>query len=139
MNSLRSISLRSAEQTFAVANTPLFLLRKLKADAAVSRIAREASPEKISLWLRAALKQRPKSVRAAVLPYVLLVSLYLQGNFQYLREASKLPSDHAYWFRYMAELLLNSNATATVTTFTMPPLQIRPATSVSSTNNITVD
>jgi hypothetical protein len=103
---IKKINLETAEKAFATANTPLFLLRKLRADPAVSEIARRFDPEEIFQELRRAVKRHAASFQSAVLPFVLLVALSLNLDNEYLLKSSKLKAPHHAWFAYCCEYLL---------------------------------
>jgi hypothetical protein len=107
MSISKQINLDIAEKIFATANTPLFLLRKLRSDPETVRIRSRHSSDEILRELRNALKDNTGSFRSSVLPYVLLVTLSLDLENHYLIEASKLKAPHHRWFVYSCNYLLN--------------------------------
>ncbi len=70
--------LTTAESIFAVSNTPLYLFRKLRSDAAPRAISRSMTVEEIIGDIEAALKVKPDHLRKAVEPYVLLIALQMK-------------------------------------------------------------
>ena len=89
MTDLSDVRLPLAEQAFAVANTPLFLLRKLRSDPAVLEIARVAQPKAILSALKKSLRRKPKTLSDAVSPYVYLVALSMTRDLGWMEEAAR--------------------------------------------------
>src|SRR4051812_21469407 len=67
--------LSDAEFALAVANTPLFLLRKLREDEASRNIAIALPEAEIFRRMKQRLARKPKDLRERVEPYVYLVAL----------------------------------------------------------------
>lgn len=99
-----------AAQVYGIANTPLFLLRKLQADAEVRAIGEECSGELILDALRAAIAIDPETPIEAVRPYALLVALWFKPTLEHLREAARFsPKDGPWrWFDYLAAALIET-------------------------------
>src|SRR5436190_13534617 len=100
MKTTRDIDLSGAEAAFAVANTPLFLLRKLRADVAAMDIARLNSGKSILADLRRALQGKPVGFAESVLPYVLILALSYKTDFRLLRTAAKQRAARYPWYSY---------------------------------------
>lgn len=98
-------TLKTAAQVYSVANTPLFLLRKLREDANIRSVSDEFTGADIVDLLRQALREEPKSPLEAVRPYALLVALSFKPSCEFLQEAARLPAPFADWFPYIAEVL----------------------------------
>lgn len=93
-------------QTFALANTPLYLVRKFREDPTVQELARGFSGEQILAVLEKALNQEPVSLLDYTKPYAYLVALSLMPEGGHLREAAKLPNmDKWQWLSYIRAVL----------------------------------
>jgi hypothetical protein len=116
MSLLKNINLEFAEKAFATANTPLFLLRKLRTDPVVADIATHFQSSVIFEELRQSLKNGAGSFTGQVLPFVLLVALSLKLENKYLLKSSRLNAKHHAWFPYCCEYLMQEfQATSIVT------------------------
>lgn len=128
------LKLRQAESDFSVANSPLFLLRKLRVDPAVLDIATHASGETIFGALRKSLSKKPETIGHLVRPYVYLVALSMKPDLSYLHKAAVLNTPNHKWFGYLAKVLIDtyrstSNATIVVAA---SPSSTATSTSVST-------
>ena len=112
--------LSQAASDFAVANTPLFLLRKLRVNPVVAEIAQLANGNTILNALHTLLTRRPRSLRGAVKPYVLLVALSMKADTSHLQRASKFKSPHHDWYAYLCQVLLNAARPTAVSTIQLP-------------------
>ena len=74
MNSPREEDLTNAARVFAVANTLLFLVRKLRFDPLVQELGRRFSGTELLDALRSSVAEDPKNLEGAVRPYVYLVA-----------------------------------------------------------------
>jgi hypothetical protein len=137
MKSQQDHNYRNAEAAFVVANTPLFLLRKLRSDPVVRTIAFDLSDDEIISALRAAVRQKPTDIREAVLPYVYLVALSIKGKFASLKQAVDIDAPHAEWFKYIGNYLLQSFTPSTSQTVVLPKITL-PQPSISSSSKPTV-
>lgn len=109
-----------AEGSFAVANTPLFLLRKLRGDPAVIELARNFSASDILRALKKSIRKRPHSLSDSVRPYVYLIALSIVGDAAELKEASTLAAPDADWFSYLANFIFVTHRPTTYTKITVP-------------------
>jgi hypothetical protein len=108
------MKMTDAELAFATANTPLYLLRKLRSSMSVKKIAAVKTSFQIYRSLSAALKRKPDTFRESVLPFVLLVSLSIKfDGRKYLVESAGLPSPYHPWFRYCCDNLVMGAKSAT--------------------------
>ena len=128
---VNEINLKRATQIHAIANTPLFLVRKLQADPAVRQAADSISGEEIVQALRTAVTREPVSAEDAVRPYVLLVALWFSPKIAHLQEAAKLETSIYSWYSYIAEALLTSFS-AVQQQIIKVPAQVSPPTVCSS-------
>jgi hypothetical protein len=99
------LKLNEAEKSFATANTPLYLIRKLRTDVSVSRLAARATAVQLFREMRIALRSTSDDFRSSVLPYVLLVALSLKSENKFIIKAATLPAPHHPWFRYCCDYL----------------------------------
>lgn len=108
MKKLTDIDLTGATQSFGLANTPFFLLRKLKGDPAVTEIGTGFSEDEILKALRTALDGDPTEPSNAVRPYAYLVALWQKPRPDSLRTAVTLRADKWGWYRQIALALLET-------------------------------
>ena len=108
MIALHQIDLSQAEANFAVANTPLFLIRKLCADPAVQKISSSFSGDDILRTLKIDASDKPATLLDMVRPYAYLVALYFNKDASYLKKAAKIPVKHFDWFQDIANVLINT-------------------------------
>jgi hypothetical protein len=109
MTSPSQLNTSSAEMTFVVANTPLFLLRKLRSDPVVVEMSTSIPAAQIFKALQKSIRRKPKTIKDSVRPYVYLVALSLLRDQSYLRQAATLSAPHAEWFTYLAKILTKTN------------------------------
>ncbi len=106
---IEQVDLSHAASTYAVANTPLFLVRKLREDPAVSEIAKLFSGDQILAALQLTVQDKPTDLFDYVRPYVYLVALSMKETDTYLRKAMELPNTRKWdWFNYVALALLQT-------------------------------
>ena len=74
---LQSVDLRTANEAVLVANTPSFLLDRLRRDSAVEYVSRSLKTDEIFEWLRY-LGTRPVRIQDLVMAYVCLVALAIK-------------------------------------------------------------
>jgi hypothetical protein len=120
VRNLRALDLKQAASDFVVANSPLFLLRKLRANPVTTDIARGASPSVVLNALENSLKRRPRTRRSAIKAYVYLVALSMMPNTSHLKKAAALAAPHHEWFEYLAGVLLKTQTSTSVATIQMP-------------------
>ncbi|MGB2678201.1 MAG: hypothetical protein WAN12_14045 [Candidatus Acidiferrum sp.] len=102
--------LSEASRAYGVANTPLFLVRKLQADPEVRAICDACSGEQILDALESALRVEPATPAEQVRPYAFLVALWFKPTADHLREAFRFScADTSWrWFGYIAAALLET-------------------------------
>ena len=99
-----SENLSGATMSFAISNTPLFLVSRLRADPAVGDVSRWPSRRILSA-LRRSLKKRPTNLESAVRPYVYLVALAQKQDAVALQEAAGYEPGHAPWYIDICDFL----------------------------------
>src|SRR5215831_14434030 len=100
--------LAGAEAVYAVSNVPLFLLRRLQSDAAAREISSSLSANQILEELKSSLDVKPRTLREAVEPYVLLVALAQKRDPNAMREATKINALYHDWFAYLSNVLVQA-------------------------------
>jgi hypothetical protein len=108
MKNQEPIDTQTAERALAVANTPLFLLRKLRADPTVAELRQNYSAAEILSALKRSLKKTPKTLSEAVTPYLYLVALSGLPDVRFLREAETFAAPNTEWYSYLARLLVET-------------------------------
>jgi hypothetical protein len=108
MKQISKVDLSEAEMSLAVANSPLFLLRKLRTDPAIKRISDAVTSAQLVAYLRSILKRKPNTLRASVLPYACVVALAMRNSDTELQVAAKLDAPFAAWFKYIANVLIET-------------------------------
>jgi len=133
MTKIADIDLTLAERDFTVANTPLFLLRRLQRDSAVRRISESMTTEEILSYIRDYVTKEPATVREAVLPYACLVALSIKPDIFGLKNAT-LIVPHAWhrWFNYMRTVLVQLSQHISRAEFKVP---VGGTTNLSTANS----
>jgi hypothetical protein len=108
MNSFAEANLQEAAQAYAVANTPLFLIRRLQEDPVVQEIATSFTGEQILAEQHNSLAHAPDSLLDYARPYVYLVALSKQQDSRHLRAVETAGTESWRWFPYMKEVLLET-------------------------------
>jgi hypothetical protein len=109
MRTFEEANLASAKQTYAVANTPLFLIRKLREDSAVLEISSSFEGSAIIEALKEVLEHNPQTPEEYVRPYVYLVALAQKPQNVFLRQALSLAGHEKWdWYEYVAAVLLET-------------------------------
>ena len=138
MKALDKIDLKRAGESFAVANTPLFLIHRLRSDPAVQEIARSSTSGKTVLQaLKKAISRKPRTLNDAVRPYVYLVVLSMIRDISFLKEASHLEAMHSNWFSYIAGVLLKTYSPTSLETIYAPSLTLTPTANIRTPAPIT--
>jgi hypothetical protein len=129
------IDLQSAKAAFAVANTPLFLMRKLRSDPAIALLARNRRGEEFLDALRDIAQREPTDLDELVLPYVYLVALSLKDDLSLLKEATQITQPYADWYQYIGNYLVQSTHPTMRKTVLFPHQIVIPRLSLTSSAN----
>jgi hypothetical protein len=109
MTSFDEADLTQAAHMYAVANTPLFLLRKLRQDPVVYEIGTSFSGDQILDELHRAVETEPRNPVEYVRPYVYLVALSTLSEDRYLKGAAHLRNSERWdWFEYLRRVMLET-------------------------------
>lgn len=125
MTQIDEMQFVGAQRAFAVANTPLFLLRKLKDDADVQQVSREFNGAQLISLLESSLRYRPKTIRDAVLPFIFLVALSFKEDKKFLDATITIARGYPdEWFDYLRSVLIQTYRSTQFST--LVPNQPRP-------------
>jgi hypothetical protein len=102
----RNFDLSQAAYVYGLANTPLFLARKLQTDPSVRAISVACTGQEILEELKVVLNADPASTEEAVRPYAYLVALSFKPEGDHLQEAARLQTSIHQWYSYIAETLV---------------------------------
>jgi hypothetical protein len=109
MNGIDRVDLKQACRYFAVANTPLFLVRKLRSDPTVFDVSRSFSSEEIVGHIRDIMSRDPETVFDHAAPYAFLVALSLKPDDRGLKLTMTVPVSEKWgWFGYIRDVLLET-------------------------------
>jgi hypothetical protein len=109
MKSFIEANLTDASLTLAVANTPLFLLRKLKADPTVHEIAASFDGAVIVREISRLVCSEVRDATDYVRPYVYLAALSFLPDIRYLRAVAEIKGTKRWdWFDYINRVLLDT-------------------------------
>ncbi len=128
----KNLDLTDAALTYAVSNTPLFLVRKLQSDPAVHALAEECSGEEIVEAIRAAVSHEPADPQEAVRPYAYLVALWYKPSQEYLSEARTVQAPDYPWFPYIVSALQQTFSPIQKQLIDVPSYFSPPSVSVTS-------
>jgi hypothetical protein len=108
MIDLSGINFSGAESTLLVANTPMFIIRKLRADSAVITLARTFEADALAETLRERLTTPPQTPRDRAIPYALMVALSLKNKRAMIKDLLPNLGEHYPWLRAVGESLFSS-------------------------------
>jgi hypothetical protein len=119
---LDQVDLTLAAQALAVANTPLFLIRKLKSDSAVRTISESYSDDEILIGIRATLASAEGGELVNVVrPYAYLVALWMKPRPTALRSASEFDAGGWTWYSTIPSYLSETYSPISRQTFIARP------------------
>ena len=129
------IALKLAAENMVWANTPLFLLRKLREDPAVRDIKDKCSPSAVYRALRSIAKTKPATFEDKVRPYAYLVALSQMAEPAFFNKAARVRVVHAPWFRYIADYVQETTRPTLSVEIRASPLKPGFATTTGSSKN----
>ena len=134
MTTLATTTFEAAEEAYVLANTPLFLLRKLKHDPRVVALAHSESPEQLFDALTTAVTQTPVTLADKLRPFILLIALGIKGELSRLTQALNLTAPaKPEWFNYICRVLIETSLPTTRTTLKTPEIMATSSASLSLT------
>jgi hypothetical protein len=114
MTVLDQVDLRDAQTSVAIANTPIFLARRLHENPATLRAHANHGPMNIFGALESIANRKPEGLRHVTEVYFYLVALSFDNDLSWVRKAAALSAPHVKWFSEVAEYLVVT-AKSTVT------------------------
>lgn len=117
---MKDVDLSGAIAIFAVANTPLFLARRLQSESVVHELVYSFDGEMILSALKDSIQNKPRNLEEEVFPYVLLVSLFFKGD-ALLEAAMKMEARNHPWFSYLAKVLRKKYVPGSYVSFDVAP------------------
>jgi hypothetical protein len=120
------IDLSSVEDAYLVANTPHYLLRRLRGNPIVRTLTQSLSPEELASAYRASVHKSPDSFRELVVPYICIVAIATTGRMDLLKELEGVSINSGYkWLRQIVEIVIETfRPTITKELRISPTLQI---------------
>jgi len=138
LGDLKKADLTCASQAYAVANTPIYLIRRLQEDPAVYEIAK-FSGEDILQALRNAVRVQPESLLDYTRPYVYLVALSKLPSEDFLRSVDTDGMENWRWLPYMKQVLLETYLPLSTGTVLGELARLAPAYSELTRSDATLD
>jgi hypothetical protein len=141
MTVLPHIMLDAAEGFVAVANTPIFLARRLREDSAVKTAHQIHGANAIFAALESISKKKPATLADVAEAYLYLVALSFDNELSWLRRARAISNPYIKWYGSVADYLLTL-VTPTITTNMQlsanPPrsLVVNPSQTRGSSSNV---
>jgi hypothetical protein len=136
---LNDVDLTEAVRSLATANTPLFLIRRLKIDAAIRSISEGVSDDEILNGLRVVLDVGPTNPLNTVRPYAYLAALWMKPRPDALRAAVAMNANRWFWYQFMASYLMETYSPISTQTVLAPnrtvPLAV-PASAIPASKII---
>lgn len=105
MTTLDKINFAEAELSLGLANSPIFLLRRLQEDPAILTMVSSCDGREILRELKAIAKRVPSLGADAVKPYAYLIALFMKGDVENFEKAATVKAPYAEWFSYIANFL----------------------------------
>jgi hypothetical protein len=99
------VDLSEAGKIYLVANTPLFLTRRLQDDSSVDVLRRSCSGEDLYEGIVESLQFAPGDSVEAVRPFAYLIALRGQESPELFLKAARMRSDYHPWFKTVARAL----------------------------------
>jgi hypothetical protein len=131
------VDLINASKAFAAADTPLYLLKRLRSDPAVDYVSRSHGSDDLLKELTAAVAKRPRTFEQSVFPYVLLLALARQGSTASIRKAAHFAAPDFKWFEYIAAVLIEQFQPTRQQSFRLERSPLVPMSTLVSTSPTT--
>lgn len=99
------VDLSEAGSVYLIANTPLFLARRLQTDPSADLLSRSCSGEDLYAGIVEALQKDPENSIEAVRPFMYLIALRGQDSPGLFFRAAELHSPRHPWYTTVARVL----------------------------------
>jgi hypothetical protein len=128
MKAISEIDLNEAFRKYAISNTPIFLMKMLRADSATLDISTNYQGEEILAAFKSAVGNAPHDSADYVRPYVYIVALSQLPEVRFLQEAMRLKGIERWdWLPYVGSVLIDTYAPYQATTIPAPQILIGPS------------
>lgn len=134
MIDLKGINLANARSVYMTANTPMYIVRSLRADPEIFKLHLKNSAEAIMAEIKNRLGHQPLDFEDRILPLVLLAALALKQNRTAMVEAARLDSENYRWYKLVADSLLQQIRPTTTSQVTVRAT-VSPSTRADSTSS----
>jgi hypothetical protein len=115
------ISTANAEANFVVANTPNFLIRKMRDDPAALALSQSLNGQQILEIFKSCVSSEPTSMRELVIPYICLSALSRKENVSYLVAATAfMPTSQFKWMTTYNKILVETYRPVSRQVFQVP-------------------
>jgi hypothetical protein len=126
------------ESKFVVANTPNFIVRRIKEDKAAYLLSQSLSADALLKMFIESAGKEPQTLRDLVTPYICLSALSLKPDVKYLRDAITFTARPQYkWLRACAQILIDTFRPTSFVKVDARPLDNSVFVKSSSTVNYT--
>lgn len=115
MIDLEPINLNVAKTSFALANVPMYIARRLREDPAIVDIAVDNSSDDLVAAFMEHIENPPSSLREQVYPFALAVALAIRQDVKALRHILGAELKDFRWLREMIEGLIDLQSFSTST------------------------
>jgi len=124
------------EAQFVIANTPNFIVRRIKEDKIPYLLSKNMPPNSVLKLFVESLEKKPDDLRELVTPYICLAALSLAPDLKFLRDAILFtPRPNYKWLRPFAQILIDTYRPTTFVSVRPPAISnLAIMTSRSSSN-----
>jgi hypothetical protein len=128
------ISTEGAELAYVVANTPLYLIKRLQADPGVRLVSQSMQANELAAEYRSAVTQSPTNIRELITPYICLVALSMKDDISPLREETAIanPLPDYRWIERIRQLLIERYRPVSRSVINVPAIGAHPVQNTSS-------
>jgi hypothetical protein len=99
------IDLSETANIYMIANTPLFLIRRLQADSSVAALSLHCGTNDLYSGIESALSASPENPVEAVRPFAYLIALRNHNDPDMFFKASELRAPYLSWYPTVARML----------------------------------
>lgn len=136
MIDLKDIRLDNARSVYMTANTPMYIVRNLRADSEIVKLHLNNSTETILAEIEDRLGRLPLDFNDRILPLVLLAALALKQNRTAMLDAARLNGQHYRWYKQVADSLTQQIRSTSISNITAPAAAtVKPYVRVRSTSS----
>lgn len=115
MIDLEPINLNVAKASFALANVPMYIARRLREDPAIVEIAVNNSSNDLVSAFHEHISKEPSSLREQVYPFAIAVALAIKQDVKSLRYIAGLDVEKFRWLKEVIDGLIDLQSASTTT------------------------